>query len=159
MPLNGATGALIVAAAEEDLAVLGGALEILARQASSALERIKLSQEITRRDSEAYFRALVQNTSDTILIVDSELRVRYASPPRPSCSAAARCGTGSSPRRSARSTPPTWRCAPRTRRRSRRYAGTGRSAPAAGRRTRSRPRSRTCAPSPRSAASCCRCTT
>ena len=80
VPLDGNSGVLVVAAAEEDLAVLGGALEILARQASSALERIALSQEITRRDSEAYFRALVQNTSDTILIVDPELRVRYASP-------------------------------------------------------------------------------
>ncbi|WP_194912988.1 putative bifunctional diguanylate cyclase/phosphodiesterase [Catenulispora rubra] len=80
VPLDGEVGVLVVAAAEEDLAVLGGALEILARQASAALERIALSQEITRRDSEAYFRALVQNTSDTILIVDSELRVRYASP-------------------------------------------------------------------------------
>jgi predicted signal transduction protein with EAL and GGDEF domain len=80
VPLDGEVGVLIVAAAEEDLAVLGGALEILARQASAALERITLSQEITRRDSEAYFRALVQNTSDTILVVDAELRVRYASP-------------------------------------------------------------------------------
>ncbi|NUR27269.1 MAG: diguanylate cyclase, partial [Catenulispora sp.] len=80
VPLDGTSGVLVVAAAEEDLAVLGGALEILARQASAALERITLSQEITRRDSEAYFRALVQNTSDAILIVDPELRVRYASP-------------------------------------------------------------------------------
>jgi diguanylate cyclase (GGDEF)-like protein len=80
LPLAGDSGVLLVAAAEEDLAVLGGALEILARQASAALERIALTQEITRRDSEAYFRALVQNTSDAILIVDTELRVRYASP-------------------------------------------------------------------------------
>jgi diguanylate cyclase (GGDEF)-like protein/PAS domain S-box-containing protein len=80
VPLDRAAGVLIVAATEEELAVLGGALEILARQASAALQRIALSQEITRRDSEAYFRALVQNTSDAILIVDPELRVRYASP-------------------------------------------------------------------------------
>ena len=80
VPLDGGVGILLVAAPEEDLAVLGGALEILARQATAALERIALSHEITRRDSEAYFRALVQNTSDTILIVDTELRVRYASP-------------------------------------------------------------------------------
>ncbi|MEY9908047.1 diguanylate cyclase (GGDEF)-like protein [Catenulispora sp. MAP12-49] len=80
VPLDGTAGVLVVAAAEEDLAVLGGALEILTRQASAALERIGLSQEITRRDSEAYFRALVQNTSDAILIVDTGLVVRYASP-------------------------------------------------------------------------------
>ncbi|MBW8802817.1 MAG: EAL domain-containing protein [Catenulisporales bacterium] len=80
VPLDDATGVLVVAAAEEHLAVLGDALEILAGQASAALERITLTQELSRRDSEAYFRALVQNTSDAILIVDPQLRVRYASP-------------------------------------------------------------------------------
>ncbi|AGZ45219.1 putative bifunctional diguanylate cyclase/phosphodiesterase [Actinoplanes friuliensis] len=56
------------------------ALEVLASQVALALERIALSNEVTRRNSEAYFRTLVQNTSDVILIVDDEDRVRYASP-------------------------------------------------------------------------------
>ncbi|MET8150992.1 putative bifunctional diguanylate cyclase/phosphodiesterase [Actinoplanes sp. NPDC049668] len=56
------------------------ALEVLATQVALALERIALSEEVTRRNSETYFRTLVQNTSDVILIVDDEDRVRYASP-------------------------------------------------------------------------------
>ncbi|WP_433721235.1 putative bifunctional diguanylate cyclase/phosphodiesterase [Actinoplanes sp. CA-051413] len=56
------------------------ALEVLATQVALALERIALSREVTRRNSEAYFRTLVQNTSDVILIIDEEDRVRYASP-------------------------------------------------------------------------------
>jgi len=56
------------------------ALEVLATQVALALERIALSREVTRRNSEAYFRTLVQNTSDVILIVDDEDQIRYASP-------------------------------------------------------------------------------
>ena len=55
-------------------------LEVLATQAALAMERIELSEEVTRRNSETYFRTLVLNTSDVILIVDDEDRVRYASP-------------------------------------------------------------------------------
>jgi diguanylate cyclase (GGDEF)-like protein/PAS domain S-box-containing protein len=55
-------------------------IEVLATQIALALERIALSQEVTRRNSETYFRTLVQNTSDVIVIVDEEDRVRYASP-------------------------------------------------------------------------------
>ncbi|MEV8506397.1 EAL domain-containing protein [Actinoplanes sp. NPDC051475] len=56
------------------------ALEVLATQVALALERIALSVEVIRRNSEAYFRTLVLNTSDVILIVDDEDRVRYSSP-------------------------------------------------------------------------------
>ncbi|GAB1693725.1 EAL domain-containing protein [Krasilnikovia sp. M28-CT-15] len=55
-------------------------LEVLATQVALAMERIALSEEVIRRNSETYFRTLVQNTSDVILIVDEEDRVRYASP-------------------------------------------------------------------------------
>jgi diguanylate cyclase (GGDEF)-like protein/PAS domain S-box-containing protein len=55
-------------------------IEVLATQAALAMERISLNEEVTRRNSETYFRTLVLNTSDVILIVDSEDRVRYASP-------------------------------------------------------------------------------
>ena len=44
------------------------------------VERVLLSQEVIRRDSEAYFRTLVHDTSDVILIVDDDSRVRYATP-------------------------------------------------------------------------------
>ena len=49
---------------------------MLATQVALALERIALSEEVTRRNSETYFRTLVLNTSDVILIVDEENRIR-----------------------------------------------------------------------------------
>jgi diguanylate cyclase (GGDEF)-like protein/PAS domain S-box-containing protein len=73
-------GLLVVAADEAVLLTLRGALEILASQAALAVERVTLSQEVTRRNNEAYFRTLVQNAHDVILIVDDGGRVRYASP-------------------------------------------------------------------------------
>jgi diguanylate cyclase (GGDEF)-like protein/PAS domain S-box-containing protein len=73
-------GTVFVAAAEVALVALQGAVEVLASQAALALERITLSNEINRRNSEAYFRTLVHNTADVILIVDDDNRIRYASP-------------------------------------------------------------------------------
>ncbi|GAA3757457.1 hypothetical protein GCM10022225_48390 [Plantactinospora mayteni] len=73
-------GALLVATDSRLLPTLRDSLEVLAAQAAMALERISLAQEINRRDSEAYFRSLVQNAADVILIVDDDHGVRYASP-------------------------------------------------------------------------------
>src|SRR5205823_4927252 len=73
-------GALIVAGDEHDLLVLHDALATLAAQTALALARVALAEEVNRRNSEAYFRTLVQNASDVILILDEDDRVRYASP-------------------------------------------------------------------------------
>ncbi|MFB6893420.1 putative bifunctional diguanylate cyclase/phosphodiesterase [Kitasatospora sp. NPDC056327] len=73
-------GALIVTGTEQELTSLWGSLEILAAQAALAVERVMLSREITRRDSEAYFRTLVQSAGDVILILNADDSVRYASP-------------------------------------------------------------------------------
>ena len=73
-------GALIVAGDERDLLVLRDSLVTLATQGTLAVERISLSQEVSKRNSEAYFRTLVQNASDVILILDEEDRIKYASP-------------------------------------------------------------------------------
>ncbi|MFF9238939.1 aminotransferase class I/II-fold pyridoxal phosphate-dependent enzyme [Streptomyces sp. NPDC014801] len=73
-------GALVAAAPERRLSEVRGALEILASHAGLAVERVALRQEIVRRESEAYFRTLVRNASDVILIVDDDTTVRYASP-------------------------------------------------------------------------------
>ncbi|WP_188299592.1 putative bifunctional diguanylate cyclase/phosphodiesterase [Streptomyces sp. CBMA156] len=73
-------GALIVTGTEQELISLWGSLEILAAQAALAVERVVLSQEVARRNSELYFRTLVQNSSDVILILDADDGVRYASP-------------------------------------------------------------------------------
>jgi diguanylate cyclase (GGDEF)-like protein/PAS domain S-box-containing protein len=73
-------GVLNVGAPVWALLGLQQSIEVLATQVALALERITLGEEVTRRNSETYFRTLVQNTSDVILIVDDEDRVRYASP-------------------------------------------------------------------------------
>jgi diguanylate cyclase (GGDEF)-like protein/PAS domain S-box-containing protein len=73
-------GALAVFGEQRTLADLSATLEILAQQSALALERVMLSQEVIRQGSEAYFRTLVQDTSDVILIVGDEGKVRYATP-------------------------------------------------------------------------------
>ncbi len=73
-------GVLYVAASEAALLALPGSLEVLASQAALAIDRIALTDEVNRRNSEAYFRTLVHNTSDVILIVDDEDCIRYTSP-------------------------------------------------------------------------------
>ncbi|MHC3391045.1 putative bifunctional diguanylate cyclase/phosphodiesterase [Streptomyces lavendulocolor] len=72
-------GALIVAGDERNLLVLRETLATLAAQGALAVTRVALAQEVNRRNSEMYFRTLVQNASDVILILDDD-RVRYASP-------------------------------------------------------------------------------
>jgi diguanylate cyclase (GGDEF)-like protein/PAS domain S-box-containing protein len=73
-------GALAVSGGERDLAALTAAFETLARQTALAVERVILSQELGRRDSETYFRTLVQDTSDVILIIAEDGRIHYATP-------------------------------------------------------------------------------
>jgi diguanylate cyclase (GGDEF)-like protein/PAS domain S-box-containing protein len=82
-------GVLVVGACEGLLLTLQGALEVLAGQAALAVERVALAREMGRRDNEAYFRTLVHNATDVILILTADDRVRYASP-----SAAAVLGPG-----------------------------------------------------------------
>ncbi|MFI2433444.1 putative bifunctional diguanylate cyclase/phosphodiesterase [Streptomyces sp. NPDC018693] len=77
---NPQIGVLIVAGDEQDLLVLRDTLATLAAQTALAVARVALAEEVNRRKSEAYFRTLVQNASDVILILDDEDRVRYASP-------------------------------------------------------------------------------
>ncbi|MFE1549970.1 aminotransferase class I/II-fold pyridoxal phosphate-dependent enzyme [Streptomyces sp. NPDC058718] len=73
-------GVLLLAGPEKKLSEIAGPAQSLASQAALALERFGLSEEVNRRTSEAYFRTLVHNTSDVILIVDDDDSVRYASP-------------------------------------------------------------------------------
>ncbi|MBC9728004.1 EAL domain-containing protein [Streptomyces sp. TRM68367] len=77
---GGPSGVLLAAGPEQQLAEMRGSLEILASHARLVAERIALRREITRKESEAYFRTLVHNASDVILIVDEDTTVRYASP-------------------------------------------------------------------------------
>jgi diguanylate cyclase (GGDEF)-like protein/PAS domain S-box-containing protein len=68
-------------AADEDLlTILQPAFESLTTQGTMAVERIVLTEEVTRRNSEDYFRALIQSASDVIMIVGDDGLIRYASP-------------------------------------------------------------------------------
>jgi len=73
-------GVLGVFGEQRILADLAATLEILAHQVALAVERIMLRDEVIRQGNEAYFRTLVQDTSDAILIVGDEGKVRYATP-------------------------------------------------------------------------------
>ena len=73
-------GVLVVFGEQRILADLGATLEILAHQVALAVERIMLREEVIRQGNEAYFRTLVQDTSDVILIVADDGKVRYATP-------------------------------------------------------------------------------
>ncbi len=70
---------VVLAADERTLSVMKAPVDVLTAQATLALARIGLTDEVNRRKSEEYFRTLVQNTSDVILIVEDGT-VRYASP-------------------------------------------------------------------------------
>jgi diguanylate cyclase (GGDEF)-like protein/PAS domain S-box-containing protein len=74
------SGVLAVFGEQRVLADLAATMEILAHQVALAIERIMLREEVSRQGNEAYFRTLVQDTSDAILIVDDDGKVRYATP-------------------------------------------------------------------------------
>jgi diguanylate cyclase (GGDEF)-like protein/PAS domain S-box-containing protein len=73
-------GVLAVLGGQRALADLSATLEILAHQVALAVERILLRDELIHQRNEAYFRTLVQDTSDAILIVGDDWKVRYATP-------------------------------------------------------------------------------
>ena len=73
-------GVLALFGEQRILADLSATMEILAHQVALAVERITLRQEVIRQGNEAYFRTLVQDTSDAILIVGDDGKVRYATP-------------------------------------------------------------------------------
>ncbi len=73
-------GDLLVGAAEPALVELHESLPVLAGQAATMIDRIRLNREISRRDSQAYFRTLVLNASEVIAIVADDNRISYVSP-------------------------------------------------------------------------------
>jgi PAS domain S-box-containing protein len=84
-PENEPTGeeagaALVVAGRRAILVTTRNAVEVLAAQAALALERVALTETMNRRDSDEYLRAVVQNATDVVIIIDENERIRYASP-------------------------------------------------------------------------------
>ncbi|WP_204001676.1 putative bifunctional diguanylate cyclase/phosphodiesterase [Virgisporangium aurantiacum] len=74
------TGRIDIGAADTALISLQEAAQVLAGQAALALDGLAANAEIVQRESETYFRTLVLNASDVIVIVGDDNRIRYASP-------------------------------------------------------------------------------
>jgi PAS domain S-box-containing protein len=72
--------ALVVAGGRSALTTTRNAIEVLAAQAALAMERIWLTEAMARSDTDRYLRAVVQNASDVVLIVEPSGEIRYASP-------------------------------------------------------------------------------
>jgi diguanylate cyclase (GGDEF)-like protein/PAS domain S-box-containing protein len=73
-------GLIAVFAEQRVLSDLTGTFDLLANQVALTLESVLLRQEVIRQRNEAYFRALVQDASDAIVIVDDDGTVNYATP-------------------------------------------------------------------------------
>ena len=56
------------------------AVDGLMAQASLALERAQLAEDVHRQRVEARFRSLVQNATDLITVIDTDDTIRYQSP-------------------------------------------------------------------------------
>lgn len=71
---------LLASGTPYELVALHEPVETLAAQAALALDRVELGHEVRRHASEAYFRTLIQNATDGIVIVQDSGLIRYASP-------------------------------------------------------------------------------
>ncbi|MBX3286595.1 MAG: EAL domain-containing protein [Actinobacteria bacterium] len=74
------TGALIVTTERPIPATLRQSIETLASTVSLALESASLTEDLARRRSERRFRALVENSSDIVLVVDETRHITFVSP-------------------------------------------------------------------------------
>lgn len=73
-------GALSIAGAKPLPDEFTDVLRSLGDQTGLALERAELTEDLHARRTEARFRSLVQNSSDVIIIIDAEGRIRYQTP-------------------------------------------------------------------------------
>ena len=73
-------GLIAVFGQERILTDQAATLEILAHQVALTVESIMLRQAVIRQRNEAYFRTLVQDATDAIMIVGDDGTVKYATP-------------------------------------------------------------------------------
>ena len=73
-------GLIAVFGEERILTDQSATLEILAHQVALTVESIMLRQAVIRQRNEAYFRTLVQDATDAIMIVGDDGTVKYATP-------------------------------------------------------------------------------
>ena len=74
------SGALVLSSRRPLRPTVRGHVETLASTVSLALESAVLTENLLRRRSERRFRALVENSSDIVLVVDQERQITFASP-------------------------------------------------------------------------------
>ncbi|MFV2017546.1 PAS domain S-box protein [Micromonospora sp. LOL_023] len=80
-PSAGSGTALLVTATDGVLTASQDAIEVLAGQAALALHRMAATEESARRDRDRYLNLVAGSTGDAVMIIGSDGRVRYASPP------------------------------------------------------------------------------
>jgi diguanylate cyclase (GGDEF)-like protein/PAS domain S-box-containing protein len=79
--MKGEMNALLVVASPEKLPKsTADGLEALSSQVALALESAALTEDLVRRQSEARFSSLVQNSTDVVMVVDADSTIRYMSP-------------------------------------------------------------------------------
>jgi PAS domain S-box-containing protein len=74
------SGAIIVSSDETIDVDLASNIATLASTVSLALESAVLTENLLRRRSERRFRALVENSSDIVLVIDPDRQISFASP-------------------------------------------------------------------------------
>lgn len=83
LPLGGrneSRGALVVEGATTFDADTADALRALATEVALALDSVAMAEDLLRKRTEARFQSLVQNSSDVILVIDTDGRIDFASP-------------------------------------------------------------------------------
>ncbi len=73
-------GMLVVASSARLPRSISDGLEALTSQVALALESAALTEDLVRRQSEARFSSLVQNSSDVVSVIEPDTTVRYVSP-------------------------------------------------------------------------------
>jgi diguanylate cyclase (GGDEF)-like protein/PAS domain S-box-containing protein len=73
-------GLIVVAGAGQLAKASGEALQALSSQVALALESAAVTEQLLRRQSEARFSSLVQNSTDVIMVVEADSTIRFMSP-------------------------------------------------------------------------------
>ncbi len=77
---DGLRGLMVVATPEEMPRNVADSLHALSYQVGLAQESAALTEDLLRRQSEARFASLVQNSSDIVTVIEPDTTVRYTSP-------------------------------------------------------------------------------
>ncbi|MCU1497291.1 MAG: diguanylate cyclase/phosphodiesterase with sensor(s) [Acidimicrobiales bacterium] len=77
---NDLSGALVLTTRRPIPGTIRQSIETLSSTVSLALESATLTENLLRRRSERRFRALVENSSDIVLVVNDERQISFASP-------------------------------------------------------------------------------